>query len=1576
MEKQSTRKFLKLFVALVALFLLGSSALLLSSCKEEHTHDWGEGTVTVQPTCTAQGLKTFECSCGAVRTEPIQATGHKWEQEGEPVAPTCTMEGYTLYKCSVCGETEQRDVKPTVVHKFEDVEDECIEPTCTTPGLHVKQCVYCGTYDRYEIPATDHKWDEGTVVQATCVAEGYTLYKCTECGTTKREDYRDPTGVHEWVTVEVIEPSCESGGYTLQQCANCTSTQQINPTDKTDHVYEVLNDPELTHEATCTQAGVKTSACIYCGVRYQDQQYTADHPKLGHAWKANTDADEKEFWGIDTSKKFTITTSTGEKLTYEGLAEAKADGWTVSTEAMCSTDGTLTRKCDRCGETETVTIKAPGHKLDETIAETNKWFVCKAQDNLTDVDGNKYAYICANGDHCDAEVTINAAGDTAHYVAAGAHKLGNYTASQNGDGNHPAATCEKEGYDQATCSVCDYVDYKEVAALGHDANTKQTDGKTPVLICDEDDGLTTAEKAVDAMKAAVKSNCGDDLVKYHEEYNALVEAAKAYFEGDHDKNPAYYCFRCHTFVEAMDHEYVYAALEEGKFELTDYEKDENGKPVAADITDAEFTCQYVKVCKNCGTPERKGDHPENMVTEATCRGGSYCTLCGEQQGAQLKHVYVNVSEIIKTTNAADTKVPGATDYTYGQLRAAYNKVVANEGWMQPDTGKCEEPGKDVAVCITCLLDAADGAEFDWAPKKVEKEEDFDKVVANTATKENVCAYTYEYAAKHSYVKAYFTTDAKAATDGYVSASQYAGRILWQNTNCLFGYKVAYICEDCNKVYSNVPTLDVTGGDDESAKNTDLGHGYTDANGFILDTDGKNMNTNLTQMPDVDMHEADKHAAYVTDDYSKSNGYLASNCVETAVITYCCANCGQKIEAHYGDTTAPIETNTYKEGIPITAEDEKTNFNGDPIVTKNTVAEPDTKVNPKNHKNDTFECGTHCNAYVLGEGGKKLYCSAFDTKHSAGSETTVEIADGDAKLTEAYHDTIIVDFGFSTLVTYDEGYTLKIATVTKDNVSSTANDDSEYEVDWANVKLSVSDKASECMKTGADSDNYTLPTKFTAITDYAGFTGGKYFVVVDAEGKIYPIEDELYIFSHDDIKKTEGQVTSDVTVTQGDKFFIRFSNVAEEEAALPAVPVKAADAASLTEALKRVTADETTKTATVNFAENATVKLDDTNGAAVWEQLNKVKGDTIVFDLNGASIEWAFAGSLSFGNNFYGTDMVMTTGGTRTFKVMNGSIKFTAESGVENMAAFTFGVKDTLTGKIAFVAENMTVDTGAFGTAVEIGYSADYQPSVTLKNTVINAYGTYGIKIDAATGATDPTGENATHAKALTLQGTTVDMKTATGKTTVLSTALFVGAPVAVEVTTNSNLSATGQAVAVRAGSVVLTNSTLTLKSGYTAPTVVNGEPEKGKNQVKFDTLGDTSITELDSWADGTTVQEYRMYGLWSTGNAIPQGVIVVGNSDTTNYQNKAVLDIRGGVNCVTEVDDTHNLVVGSYYGDTMAQTAGVDGAAATPNVCVTLKVVQGFDDIEYCKNFRTKTISLQVGNAAAQIVENQSNVNE
>ncbi len=41
-----------------------------------HTHAWGEGVVTEQPTCTKEGVKTYTCECGETKTETIAKLDH------------------------------------------------------------------------------------------------------------------------------------------------------------------------------------------------------------------------------------------------------------------------------------------------------------------------------------------------------------------------------------------------------------------------------------------------------------------------------------------------------------------------------------------------------------------------------------------------------------------------------------------------------------------------------------------------------------------------------------------------------------------------------------------------------------------------------------------------------------------------------------------------------------------------------------------------------------------------------------------------------------------------------------------------------------------------------------------------------------------------------------------------------------------------------------------------------------------------------------------------------------------------------------------------------------------------------------------------------------------------------------------------------------------------------------------------------------------------------------------------------------------------------------------------------------
>ena len=46
---------------------------------EAKGHKWNEGKVTKEPTCTEEGVKTFECTvCGKTKTEKVEALGHDW----------------------------------------------------------------------------------------------------------------------------------------------------------------------------------------------------------------------------------------------------------------------------------------------------------------------------------------------------------------------------------------------------------------------------------------------------------------------------------------------------------------------------------------------------------------------------------------------------------------------------------------------------------------------------------------------------------------------------------------------------------------------------------------------------------------------------------------------------------------------------------------------------------------------------------------------------------------------------------------------------------------------------------------------------------------------------------------------------------------------------------------------------------------------------------------------------------------------------------------------------------------------------------------------------------------------------------------------------------------------------------------------------------------------------------------------------------------------------------------------------------------------------------------------------------
>lgn len=71
---------------------------------EQHVHNFQ--LVSDTATCAADGVKTYQCSCGEQMTEPSPATGnHNWQLTGH-TDPQVGADGSNVYTCPVCGQTK------------------------------------------------------------------------------------------------------------------------------------------------------------------------------------------------------------------------------------------------------------------------------------------------------------------------------------------------------------------------------------------------------------------------------------------------------------------------------------------------------------------------------------------------------------------------------------------------------------------------------------------------------------------------------------------------------------------------------------------------------------------------------------------------------------------------------------------------------------------------------------------------------------------------------------------------------------------------------------------------------------------------------------------------------------------------------------------------------------------------------------------------------------------------------------------------------------------------------------------------------------------------------------------------------------------------------------------------------------------------------------------------------------------------------------------------------------------------------------------------------------------------------
>ena len=118
-----------------------------------HKHSY-TSSITKQPTCTAEGVRTFKCSCGDTYTETIPAKGHTAVTD-KAVPATCTTDGKTAGShCSVCGKVikAQTVIKATGHKSSNWIVDK--PAAIGVKGSKHKECTVCGkVLETAEIPA-------------------------------------------------------------------------------------------------------------------------------------------------------------------------------------------------------------------------------------------------------------------------------------------------------------------------------------------------------------------------------------------------------------------------------------------------------------------------------------------------------------------------------------------------------------------------------------------------------------------------------------------------------------------------------------------------------------------------------------------------------------------------------------------------------------------------------------------------------------------------------------------------------------------------------------------------------------------------------------------------------------------------------------------------------------------------------------------------------------------------------------------------------------------------------------------------------------------------------------------------------------------------------------------------------------------------------------------------------------------------------------------------------------------------------------------------------------------------------
>ena len=384
MEKQSTSKFLRSVIAVVALFMLAVSGFLLTSCKHVHSepNDFGActdcGSIIDWDKFGSQMSTLLDPSFDDLTASLTDLASEVTEVKGDVDS---IIGAFNVADDGSDIDTIVKNVQ-AVLDQIENLigANPSVAAKATAPTItgianavtSVQETLNKIGAGNIEHVCENHQFDTETPVieiEPTCERAGAKVYRCVNCNATIAlpVNQLEHVAADEPVKENVVAPTCTTDGsydlvyYCKNGCGEPLSTEHVVDPQK-GHDWDKEN-PVTMQPATCTEAGSAVYTCKVCGA--QSEEFVL--PATGHSYDWTTP---------------------------------------VSEEApKCEVEGSATYKCANCENT--ITLKPSDEEKPESMTD-EQWtaFVAAYKatgHNYTNDDGTEN-FVWKYGDDIDFSV--------------------------------------------------------------------------------------------------------------------------------------------------------------------------------------------------------------------------------------------------------------------------------------------------------------------------------------------------------------------------------------------------------------------------------------------------------------------------------------------------------------------------------------------------------------------------------------------------------------------------------------------------------------------------------------------------------------------------------------------------------------------------------------------------------------------------------------------------------------------------------------------------------------------------------------------------------------------------------------------------------------------------------------------------------------------------------------------------------------------------------------------------------------------------------------------------------------------